>query len=183
MLRLAARDRCLGFKPWGQLPTQLPWNPESLGMFGLLCVGLVQQTAWGSRAKLLHGCCYMWLGHPSCTVCSAWRASSLLLGCPGAGPEQCCVSGLPFLLQSLRDHSPEPSGALYLYSPLLCPGWLSEVTGKESRARAPAVSGVSDTRLELHGPCQGCAPLPDAGSGVTNLGTDYTSGNTQKSPY
>lgn len=93
------------------------------------------------------------LGHPTCTVGSDWRASSLLLGCAGAGSEQCCVSGLPFLLQALRDHSPEPSGAWYRYPPQLCPGWLSEVTGKESRACARA---VSDTGLELHEPCQSC---------------------------
>lgn len=69
MLRLAARDECLGFKLWGQFPTQLPWSPRCLGMFGCLCVCLVQRTGWAAGQSFYMGAVVARASHLHCGQC------------------------------------------------------------------------------------------------------------------
>lgn len=165
---LVARIKNLWCKSWRQSPAQLSWSPKCLGMLGYLYIGLRQQMGWGKRgeaaARVLG-----WQRHPTYAVGSAWRASLLLWGCLGAGPDQRCVSGLPLLLQSHRDHTPEPSGALCPYPPL-CGGsalgysqmWQERKAGHMYRQWR----GASDTSLRLW-TLPGLHTLPGAGNGVT----------------
>lgn len=99
-----------------------------------------------------------WQRHPTYSVSSAWRASLLLWGCLGADPDQCCVSGLPFLLQSHRDHKPEPSGSLCPYPPL-CGGFALGDSQKWQERKAehcdgevctPTTQSVSASGTKMH---------------------------------
>lgn len=77
-----ARIKCLGFKSWGQLSAHAP---ACLGIFGCLCICLMQRTGWGERGEAAPGC---WCGKgvpptlwrvPGEPRCSFWSVLVLTL--------------------------------------------------------------------------------------------------------